>query len=108
MPEPADTITVEVVYALPERQDCRRIEVRPPCSAGQAVRLAGLEPVWSPGEDQRLALACFGRPINADALLGDGDRVEILRPLQADPKDQRRQRADTARRARRREAQARG
>ena len=109
MSEPAAaSFCIEVIHALPDRQICQVLQVAAGCTAGQAVQLAGLENLWRPAGEPALPLACFGRLISADSLLADGDRVEILRPLLADPKDQRRLRADTARRARRRLAQGRG
>lgn len=109
MSEPAaENLRIEVVHALPDRQISRVLQVSAGCTAGQAVQQAGLEHLWRPAGEPELPLACFGRLINAESLLATGDRVEILRALLADPKDQRRLRADTARRARRRLAQGRG
>lgn len=109
MSEPAAAnLRIEVVHALPDRQIRQVLQMPAGCTAGQAVQQAGLECLWRPAGKPELPLACFGRLIKAESLLVDGDRVEILRPLLADPKDQRRLRADTARRARRRLAQGRG
>lgn len=98
----AACIVVEVIYALATHQSVQRLEVKEGCTAGEAVRLAGLEALWQPEGGSPRALACFGRLLAPETPLMTGDRVEILRPLHADPKDQRRQRADRARRSRRR------
>lgn len=92
---------VEVVYALPDQQTLRRLTVGDGCTAGQAVELSGLALEWLSSDAAPLALARFGRLIGAETLLLAGDRVEILRPLCTDPKDQRRNRAKTAARAKR-------
>ena len=47
---------------------------------------------WCANPDEPLPLARFGRLVTPETVLADGDRIEILRPLLADPKDQRRQR----------------
>lgn len=100
MATPAQPLEVEVVYALPQRQQLLTLRVPPGCTAAEAIAASGLVdlPV------QPWMLACFGRRIAADTPLREGDRVEVLRSLDADPKDQRRQRVRLAARARRRSA----
>lgn len=44
-----------------------------------------------------VAYGVFGKPCDASHVLGDGDRLELLRPLAADPKDARRRRERQAR-----------
>lgn len=82
---------VEVVYALPEGCDAVRLDVPAGATAGDAVRASGMAE-RHPGIDLS-ALGIFGRRVAPDALLAEGDRVEIYRPLALDPKDARRQRA---------------
>ena len=89
MPE---SIEVEVVFALPAAQQLLRIRVLKGCKAAEAVGHAGLMQQWCANPNEPLPLARFGRLIAPETVLADGDRVEILRPLVADPKDQRRQR----------------
>jgi len=57
-----------------------------------AMRAAGLTPEWlqAQGID---GLALHGVRATPESVLHDGDRVELLRPLVADPKDARRRRA---------------
>lgn len=92
MPEPG-SLRVEVVYALPGRS--WRVQVVLPSGACVADALAhadvgqllpGIE--IDPGR-----LAVFGRLVKPGDALHDADRVEILRPLLADPKEVRRERA---------------
>lgn len=82
---------VEVAYALPERQWLIVLDVAEGTTAAAAVAQSGLL-------DQRpelavapLALGIFGLPVAAEHRLRVGDRVEIYRPLLADPKEVRRQ-----------------
>lgn len=64
---------------------------------GARVRDAVAAAGWG-GDAECIAYAVFGQRAEADATLQDGDRVELLRPLRADPKEARRQRVDEKRR----------
>ena len=100
----AGQIEVEVVYALAERYWSLRLCVPTGADVGQVLKQAGSD--WLPQAyrteiEQPAGLAVFGRPATLRTRLHDGDRVEILRPLQADPKLARKKRAADAKRARR-------
>lgn len=87
-------IKVEVAYALPESQTIVALEVEPGTTAQKAVALSGLLekfPQIQLGEQNKLGV--FGKLIKGDTVLRDKDRVEIYRPLLADPKEVRRRRA---------------
>ena len=77
---------VEVVLALPGEQQIRDIELPAGGTALDAARAAGMD-----GEG--VALGVAGRRVPPDHALSEGDRVEVLRPLAADPKEARRRRA---------------
>jgi putative ubiquitin-RnfH superfamily antitoxin RatB of RatAB toxin-antitoxin module len=79
-------VAVEVVSALPERQIVRRIELPAGSTVEDAASASGL--AW---EEARLGI--YGKAVPPGTILKDGDRVEIYRPLLADPKDLRRLRA---------------
>ncbi len=79
---------VEVVLAWPRRAESVRLDL----PAGARVRDAVAEAGWG-GLPEVSGYAVYGQRAEADTLLRDGDRVELLRPLQADPKDARRKRA---------------
>lgn len=84
---------VELLRAWPRRFE--RIEVE--LDDGATVRDALLAAGW--GDDPEVvACAIFGQRADGDAVLRDGDRVELLRPLVADPKEARRQRVEERRR----------
>lgn len=92
----AGTIAVEVVYALPER--CWRVPLRLPEGATVADAIAAADlPARVPGVvvDPE-GLAVYGQAVQPATRLRDGDRVEVLRPLEADPKLARRRRAAEA------------
>ncbi|RMH94739.1 RnfH family protein [Lysobacter pythonis] len=83
---------VEVAAAWPNRVTSRHVELADGASAADALAASGL------GEGYPLAgMAVFGRRVTADAVLRDGDRLELLRALVIDPKEARRRRAETAR-----------
>jgi putative ubiquitin-RnfH superfamily antitoxin RatB of RatAB toxin-antitoxin module len=78
-------LRVEVVRALPGRQDVVAVELEQGATVHAALLAAGM-PLDQP-------LGIYGRRVTLDARLADGDRVEIYRPLRADPKEARRRRA---------------
>ena len=83
---------VELVYALPESQDVIALEVPAGTTAGEAIALSGL--AGRHGVDVSSVIAgIYGRRIALETVLKDGDRVEVYRPLKADPKQARRRRA---------------
>lgn len=91
----AETIRVEVVYALPQRQELVALQMPEGATAGQAVEASGLLQKYPDIElDGRNKLGIFAKLTKADTVLRDRDRVEIYRPLIADPKAVRKKRAD--------------
>ena len=79
---------VEVVRAWPRRFQAAQLELGEGATLAQAVAAAGFD-----GDTEVIGYAVFGVRAGADSVLHDGDRVELLRPLQADPKEARRRRA---------------
>lgn len=90
------TIAVEVAYATPARQMIIELNVVPGTTAGQAVELSGIRREF-PAIAAQPALGIFSRKVPLEHPLAAGDRVEIYRPLLADPKDTRRVRAEQQR-----------
>ncbi|ENO87651.1 RnfH family protein [Thauera linaloolentis] len=90
----AASIRVEVAYALPQRQELVEVVLAEGATVGDALEVSGLLRKYPDIEpDGRNKLGIFSRLVKADAVLRDRDRVEIYRPLVADPKAVRRQRA---------------
>lgn len=84
---------VEVCYATPEKQVIVDVTVKEGCSVAQAIEQSGIQAEF-PGMDiDPGAVGIFSRKVALDHVLRDGDRVEIYRPLIADPKEMRKQRA---------------
>lgn len=84
---------VEVVFALPQRQELVTVTLDEGATVAQAIErsaLAASFPGWSFDE---CAVGIWGRPAERDQRLADGDRVELYRPLRMDPREARRSQA---------------
>jgi hypothetical protein len=90
--------TIEVAYALRERQRVVEIGFTEGLTAQVAVERSGLLEEFAELAGRKLDLGVFGRVVRADHRLAPGDRVEIYRPLRADPRDTRRRLAAGTRR----------
>jgi hypothetical protein len=93
--------SVEVVYALPDRQCVVRLPLRDGMTALDAVQASGLEREFREIAGRDLVLGIYGRRVEATQVLRSGDRVEIYRPLKFDPREARRQAAQAGRPAKR-------
>lgn len=89
----AETIHVEVVYARPERQEIAQMELPAGSTAGQAIEASGLLARYPEIDLGKNKLGIYAKLAKPDTALRDRDRVEIYRPLIADPKEVRKQRA---------------
>jgi putative ubiquitin-RnfH superfamily antitoxin RatB of RatAB toxin-antitoxin module len=84
-------IRVEVVYAAsPARQSLIGLEVAAGTTVAQAVELSGIKAEHPDIVILDTRVGIFGRPVALNAVLEEGDRVEIYRSLRADPKEARR------------------
>ena len=93
----SELISVEVAYALPNKQLIKALEVPRGTSAIEAVRLSGIDADFEElSLDQSLQLGIFGKVVKGEQALQAGERVEIYRPLQVDPKEVRKRRAAEA------------
>lgn len=92
----SDRITVEVVYALPDEQTLLKQQVAPGATVAEAIEASGILQKYPQIDLAANKLGIFGKLVKADAVLRDRDRIEIYRPLIADPKEVRRQRAALA------------
>jgi putative ubiquitin-RnfH superfamily antitoxin RatB of RatAB toxin-antitoxin module len=88
-----DTIQIEVTYALPDRQDVVPLAVPAGTTVQQAVEASGLCAKYPDIDPAKGKFGIYSKLARPDAVLRDRDRVEIYRPLIADPKEVRKQRA---------------
>ena len=88
-------IRVEVAYALPDQQKIVTLHVLPETSMYDAAKASGLEQVFSEINFDQIDMGIFGKVVKDPKarLVHDGDRIELYRPLQIDPKQARLNRA---------------
>ena len=86
---------VEVAYALPTEQKILTVQVPDECTAYEAVIKSGIIDLFPQIDPDKDPMGIFAKPIKdpKTELLKEGQRVEIYRPLIADPKEARAKRA---------------
>ncbi|NIF21048.1 MULTISPECIES: RnfH family protein [Pantoea] len=87
-------IAVEVVYALPEKQYLQSVKLEQGSTVEQAIVASGLLRLRKDIDLSVNKVGIYSRPVKLSDVVEEGDRVEIYRPLIADPKELRRQRAE--------------
>jgi len=88
-----DTIRVEVAYALPHKQAILPLDVASGTTVQEAARLSGIADKFDGIDLENATFGIFGGVVAPTQVLAEGDRVEIYRPLLADPKEVRKARA---------------
>ena len=86
-------VQIEIAYATPQKQIILQREVDAGSHARDAVKASGIDQHFPEIDLESCDLGVFGKAVADDYEVGDGDRIEIYRPLIADPKEVRRQRA---------------
>ncbi|TMP33686.1 RnfH family protein [Pseudoalteromonas rubra] len=89
-------IQVEVVFALPEKATTLSVDVAEGTSVEQVVLQSGILERCPEIDPTNLSLGVWNRTVKLNHVVRDGDRVEVYRPLIADPKEARRRRAEKA------------
>lgn len=100
----ADKIELEVSYARPDVQVVIPVKADTHATVEQVIRLSGVLEQFPEIDLAVNKVGVFGKLTKLTAPLQPGDRVEIYRPLIADPKESRRQRATEGKDARKPEA----
>ncbi|MFN6961101.1 MAG: RnfH family protein, partial [Rhodocyclaceae bacterium] len=88
----AETIRVEVAYALPTKQEVIPLILPAGATLQQALEASGLLAKYPEIDLARGKFGIYSKLAKLDTVLRDRDRVEIYRPLIADPKEVRKQR----------------
>jgi hypothetical protein len=88
------SMRVEVIYALPQKQERVLLDLPPDSTVQDALQASGLLQRLPQIDFGRLGV--WGRPVTGETRLRDRDRVDIYRPLIANPKEVRRERAAKA------------
>lgn len=81
---------VEVAFALPERQFLETITLPDDAVVDDAIRTSGVQETFPEFSFEALQAGIWGKPVDRTHALRDGDRVEIYRPLERDPREARR------------------
>lgn len=87
-------IGVEVVYALPIQQVLLRVSLAKGATVEEAIRASGILDTFPEIDLSKNKVGIFSKLVKLDEIVRDKDRVEIYRPLIADPKEVRRKRAE--------------
>ena len=98
-----ETIKVEVAYALPDKQAIVAVDVSPGTTALEAARQSGITEKFEGIDLDNAKLGIFSKVVSPTQVLREGDRVEVYRPLVADPKEVRKARAARAKERRAKE-----
>ena len=89
-----ENINIELVYALPSEQLLMKLEVPKATNIADAIKLSGIQDKYPEIDLEKGKFGIFGKLSKLDTVLREKDRIEIYRPLIADPKEVRRKRAE--------------
>ncbi|QGM80488.1 RnfH family protein [Otariodibacter oris] len=92
--EQAEKIVVEVVYAYPDKYFLKKLYLDKPLSIQNVILQSGVLEKYTEIDLRENKIGIFSRPAKLTDLVENGDRIEIYRPLIADPKEIRRKRAE--------------
>ncbi|RBW43423.1 RnfH family protein [Psychromonas sp. B3M02] len=91
-----ELIDIEVVYGLPHKQVLLSLKVPTGTTIEQAIKLSGIVKHFPEILPSEAVVGIFSKPDKLDSTVKQGDRIEIYRPLIADPKEMRKLRAERA------------
>ena len=90
----SEKIVVEVVYAYPERYFLKKLTLENPITIQNAIVQSGVLEKYTEIDLRQNKVGIFSRLAKLTDMVENGDRIEIYRPLVADPKEIRRKRAE--------------
>jgi len=91
--DPSQFIKIEIAYALVDKQVILTEKVSPDSTIEEAIHLSGVLEQFPEINLNENKVGVFGKLKKLDSTLLENDRIEIYRPLIADPKESRRKRA---------------
>ena len=86
-----ETVHVEVAFAMPERQELVALELEQGTTVADAIRESGLQAKFGEVDFDELQAGIWGRVVERSTSVREGDRVELYRPLERDPREARRE-----------------
>ena len=87
-------LNIEVAYALPEKQFLLPVKVANGATIEDVIIASGILSLRADIDLKKNKVGIYSRPAKLGDFVQDGDRIEIYRPLLADPKELRRKRAE--------------
>jgi hypothetical protein len=90
---PKTIINIEVAYAAPGKQVLLDLSVPEGTTVAEGIEQSAIQDEFPEQIMDIKTVGIFSRKVPLDHVLREGDRIEIYRPLIADPKERRRQRA---------------
>lgn len=84
---------VEIVFALPDRQVLLNVSVPQGATVADVFSASGIARQFPDHDLTVCQVGIWGHPVDRDRLVRDGDRVELFRPLEVDPREARRLKA---------------
>jgi len=86
----SEQIAIEVVFGRPDSQSIVALSLGKGATVAVAIDQSGLAENYPDESLAELSTGIWGQIVDRDLVLKDGDRVEIYRPLQLDPRESRR------------------
>lgn len=93
----SDEVVIEVVFARPDVQALLIVSMEQGATANDALERSGIYDRFPDDDLRALPIGIWGRRVGPDYVLGNGDRIELYRPLQIDPREVRRRLAQSGR-----------
>lgn len=93
----SEVLAIEVVFALPDRQELISLTIDAGTTVEAALELSAIGEMFPDEDIANYQAGIWGKPVGRDHVLKDGDRLELYRPLSMDPREARRQLAESGR-----------
>lgn len=90
----SEQFTVEIVFAYPEKAFVKKLTLNSPITVQNAIMQSGVLEKFTEIDLRENKIGIFSRPVKLTDMVENGDRIEIYRPLIADPKEMRRKKAE--------------
>lgn len=95
----SELIDIEVVYGIPHKQVLLTLKVPANTTIENCIKLSGIVKHFPEIVPSEAVVGIFSKPDKLENTVKQGDRIEIYRPLTADPKEMRKLRAEKAKQA---------
>ena len=93
LPDMSGLIKVEVVFGTPDVQQLVSVSMPSGSTVADALEMSKIAAAFPDADIAHMPTGIWGRPVQRDQTLVDGDRIEVYRELEIDPKEARRLRA---------------